>query len=131
MPLSRISLRRGKPAAYRQAILDGLYAAMRETFNVPEDDFFMLVTEHDAADFWCSPTYLGVARSDDLVIVQLTVSNTRTAAQKKALYRRIAEKLAGNPGLRPDDVFISLVETLPENWSLGHGLAQYAKDAAA
>jgi phenylpyruvate tautomerase PptA (4-oxalocrotonate tautomerase family) len=131
VPLTRVSLRRGKPAAYRQAILDGLYEAMRETFDVPADDYFMLVTEHDAADFHCSPNYLGVARSDDLVIIQLTVNNTRTVAQKKALYRRIAEKLATNPGLRLEDVLISLVETLPENWSLGYGLAQYAKDAAA
>ncbi len=131
MPLTRVSLRRGKPAAYRQAILDRLYEAMRETFDVPEDDFFMLVTEHDAADFSCSPTYLGVARSDDLVIIQLTVNNTRSLAQKKALYCRIVEKLADNPGVRPEDVFINLVETLPENWSIGHGIAQYATDAAA
>ena len=34
MPLTHIALRRGKPAAYRKAILDGVYAAMRETFNV-------------------------------------------------------------------------------------------------
>jgi phenylpyruvate tautomerase PptA (4-oxalocrotonate tautomerase family) len=131
MPLTRVSLRRGKPAAYRQAILDGLYAAMRETFDVPEADYFMLVTEHDAAEFWCNPTYAGVMRSDDLVIIQLTVNNTRTVAQKKALYGRIAEKLAAKPGIRSEDVFISLVETLPENWSLGHGLAQYAADAVA
>lgn len=131
MPLTRVSLRQGKPAAYRQAILDGLYEAMRETFDVPEDDFFMLVTEHDTADFRCSPTYLGVARSDDLVIVELTVSNTRTFPQKKALYLRIVEKLADSPGLRREDVFINLVETLPENWSLGHGFAQYATVAAA
>lgn len=131
MPLTRVSLRRGKSTAYRQAILDGLYAAMRETFNVPEDDYFMLVTEHDAADFHCSPTYFGIARSDDLVVIQLTVSNTRSFAQKKALYRRIVEKLGSDPGIRPEDVFINLVETLPENWSFGHGQAQYAKEATA
>ncbi|MES1154943.1 MAG: tautomerase family protein [Pseudorhodoplanes sp.] len=131
MPLSRISLRRGKPAAYKQAILDGLYEAMRETFNVPEDDYFMLVTEHDAADFHCSRTYFGIQRSDDLVVIQLTVSNTRSFAQKQALYRRIVEKLGNNPGIRPEDVFINLVETLPENWSFGYGDAQYAKDEAA
>ena len=131
MPLTRVSLRRGKPAAYRQAILDGLYEAMRETYNVPEDDFFMLVSEFDETDFRCSPTYLGVSRSDDLVIVELTVSNTRNLAQKRALYRRIVEKLVDRPGFRPEDVFINLVETLPENWSFGHGLAQYATDAAA
>ena len=131
MPLTRVALRRGKPAAYRQAILDGLYAAMRETYNVPEDDYFMLLTEHDAADFHCSPTYLGIARSNDLVVIQLIVSNTRGIAQKRALYRRIVEKLAADPGIRPEDVFINLVETLPENWSFGHGLAQYAPETAA
>jgi 4-oxalocrotonate tautomerase len=126
MPLSRISLRRGKPPAYRQAILDSVYAAMRETFDVPEDDRFMLVTEHDAADFSYGAKYLGIARSDDLVIIQLTVSNTRTIAQKKALFKRIAERLASEPGLRPQDVFINLVEVAKENWSFGNGEAQYA-----
>jgi phenylpyruvate tautomerase PptA (4-oxalocrotonate tautomerase family) len=60
------------------------------------------------------------------VIIQLTVNNTRSLAQKKALYRRIVELLTESPGLRPEDIFISLVEVLPENWSLGHGEAQYA-----
>lgn len=131
MPITRVSLRRGKPAAYRQAILTGLYEAMHETFNVPETDYFMLVTQHDAEDFWCSPTYIVGPRSDDLVIIQLTVNNTRNLAQKKALYRRIAEKLGANPGIRPEDVFINLVETTVENWSLGHGLAQLVRDEAA
>jgi 4-oxalocrotonate tautomerase len=126
MPLTRISLRRGKPPGYRQAILDGVYAAMRETFDVPEDDRFMLVTEHDAADFIYGANYLGIARSDDLVVIELTVSNTRTLAQKKALFKRIAERLSKEPGLRPQDVFINLVEVAKENWSFGNGEAQYA-----
>ena len=130
MPLTRISLRRGKPAAYRKAILDGVYLAMRETFNVPEDDRFMLISEHDADDFSYGADYLGIRRSDDLVIIQLTVSDTRTPAQKKALFARIAERLTKDPGLRPEDIFINLVEVVPENWSFGHGVAQYAVQAA-
>src|SRR5262245_33490673 len=125
MPFTRISLRRGKTPAYRKAIMNGLYLAMRETFNVPEDDRFMVVTEHDAEDFSYGETYLGIQRSDDLVMIQLTVSNTRSTAQKQALYRRIVEHLTKDPGLRPEDVFISLVEVLPENWSFGHGVAKY------
>ena len=38
MPLLHIAMRAGKPEAFRQAIMDGIYNAMRETFNVPEDD---------------------------------------------------------------------------------------------
>ena len=127
MPLVRVSMRRGKPATYRKAILEGLYQAMRETFNVPEGDRFMILTEHDQDDFVYDPDYLGIQRSDALVYIQLTISNTRPTAQKQELYRRIAEKLTANPGLRPEDIFINLVEVLPENWSFGNGEAQYAK----
>ncbi|QNP59396.1 tautomerase family protein [Paenacidovorax monticola] len=126
MPLLHIALRSGKPETYRQAIFDSLYRAMRETFSVPEDDQFMAMTEHEAANFRYGTSYLGVARSDDLVFVQITANNTRTLEQKKALFRRIAELLGERPGIRPEDVFVSLVEVEKENWSLGNGLAQYA-----
>jgi phenylpyruvate tautomerase PptA (4-oxalocrotonate tautomerase family) len=127
MPLARISLRQGKPPAYRKAILEGLYLAMRETFNVPEGDRFMTVSEHDEDGFAYGENYLGIRSSEDLVIIQLTVSNTRPVEQKKKLYRKIVERLTENPGLRPEDIFINLVEVLPENWSFGLGEAQYAK----
>ncbi|MCC8982246.1 tautomerase family protein [Bradyrhizobium acaciae] len=127
MPLTRVSLRRGKPAAYRKAILDSLYRAMRETFDVPEGDRFMTVSEHDENDFIYGADYIGIRRSDDLVIIQITVSNTRPVAQKQALYRRIAELLTEGPGLRTEDIFINLVEVLPENWSFGNGEAQYVR----
>lgn len=126
MPLIHISMRAGKPEAYRQALFDGLYQAMRETFNVPEDDQFMTITEHEAANFRANPAYLGIARSDDVVLIQITANNTRTLEQKKALFQRIAQRLGERPGLRPEDVFVSLVEVAKENWSFGHGLAQYA-----
>jgi len=126
MPLAHISLRVGKPEACRQAIFDSLYRAMREALNVPEDDQFMVITEHDAANFRYGATYLGIARSDDLVYIQITVFNTRTADQKKALFRRVVELLGESPGIRPEDVFVSVLEAAKENWSLGNGVAQFA-----
>ena len=126
MPLTRIALRAGKPPAYRRAIMENVYRAMRETFEVPEDDYFMTVTQHDEDEFWFSADYLGIPRSDDLVIIQIAANDTRGVAQKKALYKRIAERLAAEPGLRPEDVFINLVEVARENWSFGRGIAQYA-----
>ncbi|HYI89780.1 MAG TPA: tautomerase family protein [Beijerinckiaceae bacterium] len=125
MPLSHISLRTGKPEAYRQAIFDSLYRALRETLDVPEDDQFMTITEHDAANFRYGAAF-GIARSDDLVFIQITVFNTRTAEQKKSLFQRIAELLSESPGIRPEDIFVNIVEAAKENWSVGHGLAQFA-----
>lgn len=126
MPLVHISMRTGKTEAYRQAIFDSVYRALRETFNVPEDDQFMTITQHEAADFRYGKSYLGVARSDDLVLIQITANNTRTLEQKKALFARAAELLGDSPGIRPEDVFVSVVEVAKENWSFGNGLAQYA-----
>ncbi|NUT60976.1 tautomerase family protein [Herbaspirillum sp. C9C3] len=125
MPLVRISLLRGKSRAYRSAIADNVYEALRESFNVPEDDRFMVITEHDPEELVFSRSYMGMARTDDFVLIQLTVSNTRTQAQKNALYARIVERLQQNPGIGPDDVMISLVEGDKGNWSFGRGLAQY------
>ncbi|KAA0072684.1 tautomerase family protein [Tardiphaga sp. P9-11] len=127
MPLVRISLKRGKPAAYRKAIADSVYQAMIETFGVPENDRFIVTHQHDDDDFSYSPDYLGIQRTDDLVLIQLTVSNTRGVEQKQKLYRGIVDRLTASPGLRPEDVFINLVEVLPENWSFGNGVAQYVK----
>ncbi len=126
MPFTRISLKKGKSPEYRKALMQQVYLAMRDTFNVPEDDRFMTITEHDDSQFDYGADYLGIQRSDDLVMIQITANNTRTIDQKKALYARIAERLADDPGLRPGDVLINLVEVAEENWSFGNGEAQYA-----
>ena len=125
MPLIHVSLRKGKPEAYRQAILDGLYRAMRETLDVPEDDQFMTISEHDAANFRTGNGY-GISRSADVVYIQIAVFSTRTPEQKKALFSRIAQLLGQNPGIRPEDVFVQVLNAPKENWSVGHGIAQFA-----
>lgn len=126
MPLTRISLKSGKSPAYRRALMEQIYQAMRESFDVPEDDRFMTISEHEDSGFDFGPSYLGIERSDDLVIIQITANNTRSLAQKKALFAAIAERLSAEPGLRPEDIFINLTEVPKENWSFGLGLAQYA-----
>jgi phenylpyruvate tautomerase PptA (4-oxalocrotonate tautomerase family) len=130
MPLVRIDLRRGKSPAYRKAICDGIYRAMTETFAVPKDDRFMIVSEHDADNFAHAKSYLGIAHTDDLIIIQITANDTRTVEQKQAFFARAAALLAESPGLRKEDVFINLVECKKENWSFGNGIAQYAVTAS-
>ena len=130
MPLVRIDLRRGKAPAYKKAMCDGVYRALRETFNVPENDRFMIVNEHDAGNFDHAETYLGLSYSDDLVIIQITVSDTRATATKQALFARIATLLTESPGLRKEDIFINLLECKTENWSFGNGIAQYVATAS-
>jgi phenylpyruvate tautomerase PptA (4-oxalocrotonate tautomerase family) len=94
--------------------------------GVPKDDHFQTISEHEPPNFVFDPTYLGVRRSEDLVIVQITWNEGRTVEQKKALYKAIADGLAAKVGLRREDVFVNLVEVRRENWSFGDGIAQYA-----
>ncbi|KPF91560.1 4-oxalocrotonate tautomerase [Rhodopseudomonas sp. AAP120] len=124
MPRLNVSMLAGKPDAYRTAILDNLYRALRETLGVPDDDQFITLTEHAPANFRFGNAY-GITRSADLVYIQITVFDTRTPEQKKALYRRIAELLAESPGLRPEDVFINVYDAPAVNWSVGGGVAQF------
>jgi 4-oxalocrotonate tautomerase len=126
MPFTRVSLLKGKSSEYKQAVLNNVYSAMRETFNVPEDDLFMVIHEHEPDGFIYSKNYLNIERTDDFVIIQITANDSRTVEQKKALYARIAERLSQEPGIRQEDVFINLVESKKENWSFGNGIAQYA-----
>ena len=125
MPLVRISLRRGKPADHIAALKDAVYQAMTEAFAVPANDRFILVHQHEAEEFDYDPNYLDIQRTDELVIIQIACNNTRTVEQKKAFYARLCELLVERPGLRPEDVFINLLETAKENWSFGHGVGQY------
>ncbi|HTH74479.1 MAG TPA: tautomerase family protein [Trinickia sp.] len=128
MPLARISLPAGRSAEYKKSIADGVLRALVETFNVPKDDQFTVFSDHAAEDLIYNRHYLGIERSDGFVMIQLTVSNTRPLEKKRALYRRIVDLLAENPGVRKEDVFISLVEVLPEDWSFGNGEAQYVPE---
>jgi 4-oxalocrotonate tautomerase len=127
MPLVRISLREGTSVQYRQALADGVHQAMVEAIEIPAQDRFQVITEHPADGLIYDPSYLGIERSDKIVLVQITLSGGRKPAQKKKLYQRIAEILARNPGLHPQDLFINLVEVAWEDWSFGNGEAQYNK----
>lgn len=126
MPLVRIDLPAGKSAEYQAEVGTVIYEAMVETLKAPKDDRFQIFTEHSAASLVIHPTYLGIERSKDALIIQMTLNEGRTLEQKQAFYKAVADGLNARVGLRREDVFIGLVEVKKENWSFGNGIAQYA-----
>jgi phenylpyruvate tautomerase PptA (4-oxalocrotonate tautomerase family) len=125
MPLVRIFLRPGRSVEYRRALGDGVHRALVEALAIPPDDRFQVISEHSASDLIYDPQYLGVQRSENVVFVQITLSSGRKPQQKRKLFERMAAILQTSPGLRPQDLVVSLVETAWENWSFGNGEAQY------
>src|SRR5213082_2880645 len=109
MPLVRISLLKGRSPELRRKIGDAIHRAMVEAIDVPQHDRFQLLTEHEPGDLIYDSEYLGIARTNEIVIVQITLNAGRTLAQKRALFRRIAGHLAAL-GLRREDTLVNLVE---------------------
>jgi 4-oxalocrotonate tautomerase len=126
MPLVRIALVEGKSDDYRKKVSHAVHQAMVETMNVPPLDRFQIITSVPKADFIYDPGYLDISRTDDLIMVQITLNAGRTVDLKKAFYKRAVELLAQEVKVRPQDVLINLVEVGKENWSFGNGVAQYA-----
>jgi len=125
MPLVRIDLPQGKSAEYRRGVADAVYTAMRTVLSAPKDDRFMVIAEHDPDNLVIDPGYLGISRSPDALLIQVTLNEGRTVQLKKDFYRAVAEGLRDRVGLRTEDVTINLVEVPIENWSYGNGEAQY------
>ena len=126
MPLVRVEIKKQQDPTYAKRIGQLIYASMRSAIGVPEDDNFQILAEHDEQPFIFDPGYLGIQRSENLVVIQITLSEGRTVDQKKLLYKTIAESLNQELAVRLEDVFINLVEVKKENWSFGNGIAQYA-----
>jgi len=125
MPLVRIDLVRGKSADYRRTVDEVIYDAMLATLNVPKNDHFQIFAEHESEDLVIDPTYLGIQRTKDCIVIQVTLNAGRSVDQKRAFYKAVADGLHQRLGLRREDVFINLVEVTKENWSFGNGEAQY------
>jgi len=125
MPLVRISLMEGRPAGFGEQVGRIVYESMVKTIDVPPGDRFQIVTEHDRNGLIYDASYLGIHRSESIVVIQMTITEGRTLDKKKALYKSIAERLNAELGIRIEDVFINVVEVRKENWSFGNGIAQY------
>jgi phenylpyruvate tautomerase PptA (4-oxalocrotonate tautomerase family) len=127
MPLARIDLPAGKNPEYHNAIGDIVYEAMIAVLNVPTDDRFQVITEHALGDLVIDSDYLGIHRTADAIVIQVTLNEGRTVEVKKAFYKAVADGLHKRLRLRREDVVINLVEVKKENWSFGNGEAQYAQ----
>jgi 4-oxalocrotonate tautomerase len=126
MPLVKLYLRKGKSPEYLRSVSDAVHEALVSQANVPRDDRFHVIQELDVDALIAHPSYGGVNRSTDLIIIEITLSAGRTVEIKKNLYADIARRLGEAADVRPDDVMVSLVEVSKENWSFGGGRATYA-----
>lgn len=124
MPLVRISLLQGHPAAYIQAISDSVQAAMVDTLGINPQDRLQIIEELTTAHWIVSAPLMGVTHSDQAVLIHISLKAGRTVEIKKHLYQQLVEHLSITPGIPKTDILILLIDVPPENWSFGNGIAQ-------
>jgi 4-oxalocrotonate tautomerase len=124
MPMTQIYLRSGKPLSYRQAVADGIQKALSDAINVPAAERFQVVTELSNDNLIFDPAFHNVTRSQDFMIILVTLKSGRPDSLKQLLYQAIVRELSLNPGVRSEDVMIVLRENGSADWSFGNGVAQ-------
>ncbi|WP_432544088.1 tautomerase family protein [Kineococcus sp. SYSU DK002] len=124
MPLLRFDLVAGRTPAELTALLDAAHAAVVEAFTVPDGDRYQVVHQHPAGELVVHDTGLGIERTRDVVVLQVT-SRRRSQQQKEAFYRLLTRNLQEQAGVAPADVVVSIVENSDADWSFGHGRAQF------
>lgn len=99
----------------------GIHSALVEGIGMPRDELFNLVQDYDPADFFYSRSFNGIARSDNLVVVEITMRRGRSDAMKAALYAAITRNLERDAQVSPKDVLIFIHENDYSDWSVGNG----------
>ena len=127
MPLVRIDTTQAFAPERRRAIGEVVHRAMVVVLNVPEEDRFQVITARAEEGLSIAPSYLGIDHGKDVVLVQITLNAGRTLDQKRDFYRRLADDLHAEVGVRREDVIVNLVEVTKESWSFGNGDAPYAR----
>lgn len=125
MPLVRISVYEDLAQERRRQIPQAVYDAMRNTIQIPEGDLFVVLTAHAEGELVINPHFMGVSRTKDFVLVQITFRQGRSTEMKQRLYAEIADLLQQRAAIAPDDVMIVLTENDLADWSFGRGEAQY------
>ena len=124
MPLMRFDVVAGRSKAEITTLLDASHRAMLEAFKVPERDRYQIVHEHPPEHFIVQDTGLDIPRTRNVVVVTVT-SRPRTRAMKEAFYAGLCRELQASCGIDPADVMVSIVTNSDEDWSFGHGRAQF------
>lgn len=121
MPMARISLLKGKSPEYLRSISESLHQALVEAFEVPPDDRFQMIHQHEPGELVFDRHYMGGPRSDDFVLICITAGKLRSTSTKQAFYKKLVQLLVNSPGMRPEDVMIVINTTQIDDWSFSGG----------
>ncbi len=122
MPFVRTAMPRGTEQSRKLRIVQGIHEALVEGIGMPKDELFNLVTEYGDGEFFYDRSFNGIARSESLIVVEITMRRGRSDAMKRDLYAAITRNLEATAAVSPKDVFIFMHENDYSDWSVGNGV---------
>jgi len=124
MPLLQFDLIEGRNPDALQTLLDAAHRAVLKSFGVPKRDRYQIVREHKPSHMMTQDTGLNIARTRNIVVLQIT-TRPRSTAEKQDFYKTLCEELQTHCGIAATDVIVACVENTDADWSFGHGRAQF------
>lgn len=122
MPFVRTAMPKGTEQSRKLGIVQGIHEALVEGIGMPKDELFNLVTEYGDGEFFYDRSFNGIARSENLIVVEITMRRGRSDAMKRDLYAAITRNLEVTATVSPKDVFIFMHENDYSDWSVGNGV---------
>jgi phenylpyruvate tautomerase PptA (4-oxalocrotonate tautomerase family) len=116
-------------SAQKRALADALNQSLVQALGIPEDDRFIMISEHGENELFLDPTFMGMQRSSDAMIITLQLGAHRPLEDKRAVASAINKLVVEALGVSPDDIFIALIPVPNENFSFGRGELQLADSA--
>ncbi len=121
MPFTRIILAEGRSEAWLAQLSHQLHRTLVDAFDVPAGDRFQVIECLPAPRLISDAHYLTGNRSAQQVQFHITAGRPRSREQKANFYRLLTQRLAQEPGVRPEDVMIVVRFNAPEDWCFGNG----------
>ncbi|KXG86367.1 tautomerase family protein [Agrobacterium bohemicum] len=122
MPFVRTAVPTGIEPSRKRDIVRSIHDALVEGIGMPQDELFNLVSEYRDGEFFFDRSFNGIARSENVIVVEITLRRGRSDAMKRALYAAITRNLEANASVSPKDVFIFMHENDYSDWSVGNGV---------
>ena len=122
MPFVDITLARGKPPEYLDAVSQAVHRALVAELSMQPDDYFQVIHQHDPSELKYNRDFRGGPRSDDWIVFTITDGLERGEPAKRRFYKTLVRLLGEGAGVRPADVFVMMTVTPPENFSFADGV---------
>lgn len=116
MPLVKVEILKGKTREYKQALLDGIHAALVDSLAIPDSDRNQRLYELERENFEVS-----AGKTENVTLIELLLFPGRSVEAKKRLFQEIVRRLGENPGIAGNDILIVISEPPGENWGIRGG----------